>query len=220
MNLILLGPPGAGKGTQAVRLVEKYSIPQVSTGDMLRKAVKEKSVLGLKAKDYMNSGNLVPDEVVIGIIKERLTEDDCQNGFILDGFPRTIVQAEKLEDMLKGEDKAITKVISIDVADDVLIKRLCGRRVCKKCSAGYHITFDPPIKEGICNKCGGELFQREDDTEETIVSRLSVYKKQTAPLIDFYGKRKLLVTIQGAESMDEIFNSMCQIIAGNMSDHT
>jgi adenylate kinase len=212
MNLILLGPPGAGKGTQAVRLAGKHSIPQISTGDILRKAVKEKTLLGIKAKSYMNSGNLVPDEVVIGIIKERLSESDCKTGFILDGFPRTLIQAEKLEEMLKSENKIIDKVINIDVKDDVLIKRLCGRRICKKCGAGYHISFAPPLKEGVCNKCGGELYQRDDDTEDTIMSRLEVYKRQTEPLINYYGKKNILATVQGDLSMDAIFYNMCRAI--------
>ena len=212
MNLILLGPPGAGKGTQAVRLVEKYSIPQVSTGEMLRKAVKEQTDLGIKAKGFMNSGKLVPDEVVVGIIRDRLVEDDCNNGYILDGFPRTLVQAQKLEEMLSAEGQRIDRVLNIEVADEVLIKRLCGRRVCRKCSAGYHVIFDPPTNEGICNKCQGELFQREDDTEETIKSRLQVYKEQTLPLIKFYGERGMVSTVNGDARMDEIFSNMCEAV--------
>jgi adenylate kinase len=217
MNLILLGPPGAGKGTQAVRLVEKYTIPQVSTGDMLRKAVKEKTPLGIEAKGYMNSGKLVPDEVVVGIIKDRLTEEDCRNGFILDGFPRTLVQAKKLEEMLKSEGKTIDSVLNIDVKDEVLIKRLCGRRICRACGVGFHIIFDPPTNEGICNKCGGELFQRDDDTEDTIMSRLEVYKNQTAPLIDFYGQKDMLDSVNGDAQMDEIFSNMCRAIEERIS---
>lgn len=218
MNLILLGPPGAGKGTQATRLSNKYSIPQISTGDMLRSAVKEKTDLGIKAKSFMNSGNLVPDDVVVGIIKERLAEDDCQNGFILDGFPRTIVQAEKLEKMLMSEGKKISRVLNINVDDELLIKRLTGRRICKGCGANYHVIFDPPTNEGMCNKCTGELYQRDDDEEDTIISRLEVYKKQTAPLIEFYTKRALLATIHGNGAMDKIFSDMCLVIESGMSD--
>ena len=218
MNLVLLGPPGAGKRTQAVRLANKYSIPQISTGDILRKAVKEKTDMGVKAKGYMNSGNLVPDEIVVGIIKERLAEDDCMKGFILDGFPRTLVQAEKLEEMLKDEGREIKKVINIDIEDSVLIKRLSGRRTCKKCGANYHIIFDPPTNEGLCNKCNGELFQRDDDEENTVVSRLEVYKKQTAPLIEYYDNKGILVTIQGNNPMNKNFSDMCQAVEENMSD--
>ncbi len=216
MNLVLLGPPGAGKGTQAVRLAEKYSIPQVSTGDILRKAVKEKTFLGVKAKSYMNSGKLVPDELVVEIIKERLVENDCENGFILDGFPRTMVQAEKLDNMLHTEGKRLNKVINIKVEDDLLIKRLTGRRICKDCGANYHIIFDPPTNEGMCNKCNGELYQRDDDEEDTIISRLDVYKKQTEPLIRYYEKQDMLATIQGNGAMDKIFSDMCQAIEGSM----
>jgi len=212
VNLILLGPPGAGKGTQAVRLAEKYSIPQISTGDILREAVKEKTPLGVKAKGYMNSGNLVPDEIVIGIIKERLAEDDCKNGFILDGFPRTIVQAEKLEGMLKDGGKGINKVINIEIEDDILIKRLTGRRVCNNCGESYHIIFEPPTNDNMCNKCNKELFQRDDDKEDTIISRLQVYKKQTAPLIDYYNKKRTLATIKGNGAMDKIFSDICHAI--------
>ena len=218
MNLVLLGPPGAGKGTQAVRLAKEYSIPQISTGDILRKAVKEKTDMGVKAKGYMNSGNLVPDEIVVGIIKERLAEDDCKSGFILDGFPRTLVQAEKLGEMLETEGNGIDKAINIDVEDSVLIKRLSGRRTCKKCGANYHIIFDPPTNEGICNKCNSELFQRDDDEEDTIVSRLEVYERQTSPLIEYYDNKGILVTIQGNSPMDKIFSDMCHAIEENRSD--
>ncbi len=220
MNLILLGPPGAGKGTQAASLIEKYSIPQISTGDILRKAVKEKTSLGIKAKSYMNSGNLVPDDVVVGIIKDRLAEADCSKGFILDGFPRTIVQAEKLDEMLTAEDKKIDKVLNVAVEDEVLIKRLTGRRICKDCGIGFHVIFAPPTNEGICDKCSGELFQRDDDEEDTIISRLGVYKNQTSPLIDFYTRKGILASIQGNNAVDKIFSDMCEAIEGSMVDNS
>ena len=214
MKLILLGPPGAGKGTQAVRLVEHYKIPQISTGDILRKAVKEGTEMGAMAKGYMDKGALVPDEVVIGIIRDRILEPDCKNGYILDGFPRTIAQAEALDEMLGKMNSHLDHVVNIAVNDEEIVKRLTGRRTCPACGAGYHIQFDPPAKEGVCDKCGGALIQRDDDTEGTIRSRLKVYREQTEPLISFYGTKGLLRTIPGEGGMEEIFNSILIALGG------
>lgn len=207
LNIIMLGAPGAGKGTQARQLSLKYNIPHISTGDILREAVKNRTPLGLKAKSYLDSGKLVPDDVIIDVVKERLERDDCKNGFILDGFPRTIAQAEAL-DSVKGN----LKVININVDEAELIKRLSGRRVCRKCGANYHIIYSPPTNEGICNMCGGELYQRDDDTEDTIKARLEVYRNQTAPLIEYYRKKKMLYTVSGKGSVDDIFNEIVKVL--------
>jgi adenylate kinase len=214
MRIIFLGPPGAGKGTQAKMLIERYGIPQISTGDILRAAVKEGTPMGKKAKEYMDAGKLVPDEVVIGIMQDRLKEPDCSKGFILDGFPRTVAQAEALEKMLKELNMPINKVLALNVPDEVLLERLTGRRTCKSCGQMYHIKFDPPKKENVCDKCGGELFQRDDDKEETIKNRLSVYHAQTAPLLDFYGSKGLVEKIDGTKSPDEIFNAIIKVLEG------
>lgn len=214
MRIVFLGPPGAGKGTQAKMLIERYGIPQISTGDILRAAVKEGTPMGKKAKEYMDSGKLVPDEVVIGIMQDRLKEPDCAKGFILDGFPRTVAQAEALEKMLNDHHMPIDKVVALDVPDDVLIERLTGRRTCKSCGQMYHVKFDPPKNAGKCDKCGGELFQRDDDKEETIKNRLSVYHAQTAPLLDFYGKKGMVAKINGTAIPDEIFNSLIKVLEG------
>jgi adenylate kinase len=212
MRLILLGPPGAGKGTQAKKLVEKYGIPQISTGDILREAVKNQTPLGKEAKAYMDKGELVTDAIVVGIIRDRLKEKDCEKGYILDGFPRTVPQADELKKALKEMDQSIDSVVSIVVADEELIKRLTGRRTCKECGAGFHVMFKPPKKEGVCDQCGGPLFQRDDDKEETIKNRLSVYNAQTEPLIEYYKKDGLLVDIEGTGSIDEIFGRICAVI--------
>ncbi len=193
MNLILLGAPGAGKGTQAEVISEKLGIPQISTGNILREAVKNGTEMGVKAKGSMESGALVPDEVVIGILKDRIAEDDCKNGFILDGFPRTVPQAEALESMGVNIDK----VISLEVADETIQGRLSGRRVCEKCGASYHVEFNPPKTEGVCDKCGGAAVQRKDDAPETVIERLRTYHEQTAPLVDFYGGKGKLVKVEG-----------------------
>ncbi len=213
MRLILLGPPGAGKGTQAARLVKHFEIPQISTGDILRKAVKDGTELGTLAKQYMDKGELVPDEVVIGIIRDRLMEPDCQKGYILDGFPRTIAQAEALDGMLEEMGIRIDHVVNISVADEEIIKRLTGRRTCSECGAGYHILFDPPKQEGICDKCGGKLIQRDDDKEETIRARLDVYRHQTEPLIRYYEDKGLVRTIPGEGDMEEIFSAIRKAVA-------
>lgn len=214
MNLILLGGPGAGKGTQAKKLIDKYQIPQISTGDILRAAVKEGTELGRKAKEYMDAGKLVPDEVVIGIIKDRLAQPDCKKGFILDGFPRTVPQAEALDKVLGELGSKIDHVISIEVDEEELVTRLTGRRTCKNPSCGmmYHIKFNPPKKEGICDKCGSELYQRDDDNEATVRSRLATYNQATKPLIDYYQAKGLLRPIAGVGSIDEIFQKICTIL--------
>lgn len=212
VNIIMLGPPGAGKGTQAKMLVERLGIPQISTGDMLRAAVKEGTELGKKAKEYMDAGKLVPDEVVIGIVKERLAQPDCEKGFILDGFPRTIPQAEALDRVLEELGKGIDYVINIAVPNEELITRLTGRRTCRQCGAMYHVVFNPPKVEGKCDKCGGELYQRDDDKEETIRQRLEVYQAQTAPLIEYYEKKGVLYNIDGTGSIEEIFQSILKVL--------
>ncbi len=198
MNLILLGAPGAGKGTQAEVISAKLGIPQISTGNILREAVKNGTECGLKAKSYMESGALVPDEVVIGILKDRIAEDDCKNGFILDGFPRTVPQAEALEAMGVNIDK----VLSIDVPDADIQARISGRRVCEKCGASYHVDFKPTKVEGICDKCGGNAVQRKDDAPETVIERLKTYHVQTAPLADFYDAKGKLTRVKGLDGVE------------------
>ena len=197
MKLILLGTPGAGKGTQAEKIVEKYGIPAVSTGNIIRAALKAGTEMGLKAKSFMDAGQLVPDDVVIGIIKDRLQEKDCENGFILDGFPRTIPQAQALEDM--GVD--IDKVLDIEVPDEKITARMSGRRVCSKCANSYHLLYKKPKTEGVCDACGGELIQRKDDAPETVQARLKEYHEMTEPLKDFYKKLGKLVIVEGQEEV-------------------
>lgn len=197
MKLILLGAPGAGKGTQAEIICEKFNIPAVSTGNILRAAIKNGTEMGIKAKSYIDAGNLVPDEVVIGIIAERLAEEDCKNGFILDGFPRTIPQAEALDNMGIGIDCAL----SIEVPDEKIMRRLSGRRVCLDCGATYHIDYKKPAKEGICDNCGGTLVLRKDDAPETVADRLRVYHEQTEPLKSYYKKAGKLRTVEGQEEV-------------------
>ncbi len=204
MKLILLGPPGAGKGTQAAMLVDKFSIPQISTGDMLRAAVQAKSPMGVKAKEYMDAGGLVPDEVVVGIVSERLQQADCAGGFILDGFPRTVPQADALKETLAALGKDLDAVVSLEVDTDALVERLTGRRTCVDCGKGYHIKFDPPGADGKCSACSGELQQRSDDQEETIRNRMEVYHQQTAPLEDYYRKDGLLVAIDGMAAIEKV----------------
>lgn len=208
MNLILLGPPGAGKGTQAQKIVDQYHIPQISTGDILRASVKEHTPLGKKAKGFMDQGQLVPDEIVIGIIEERLKSKECEVGFILDGFPRTIAQAKALKAILERIGKKIDFVLNIQVDSEELIRRLTGRRTCKECGAMYHVLFHPPKREGVCDRCGGQLYQREDDHEETIRARLREYEKQTAPLIQYYEGEKILQSIQGVGGPEQIFQQI------------
>lgn len=214
MKIILLGPPGAGKGTQAAMMVEAYGVPQISTGDMLRAAVQDKSPMGLKAKECMDSGALVPDEVVVGIVRERLQLADCQGGFILDGFPRTVPQADALKEVLAELDKNLDAVISLEVDTEALVQRLTGRRTCKACGKGFHLVFDPPREDGRCSACGGELMQRDDDQEETIRNRMQVYHEQTAPLEAYYKNEQLLIAVDGMQEM----NAVQQSIKGVLRD--
>jgi adenylate kinase len=212
MNLILLGPPGAGKGTQAKMLTERFGIPQISTGDILRAAVKEGTPMGVKAKSFMDAGGLVPDEVVIGIVRERLQYADCLPGFILDGFPRTTGQAEALKLTLAELGKDLDRVVSLEVDTEALVVRLTGRRTCKECGRGFHVRFDPSNVEGVCDGCGGALVQRDDDREQTIRHRLEVYAQQTAPLVAFYGNEGLLATVDGMLAMDEVQASLLAVL--------
>jgi adenylate kinase len=212
MNIILLGPPGAGKGTQAKRMIERYGIPQISTGDMLRAALKEGTPLGLEAKKFMDQGQLVPDSVVIGLVKERIQKDDCKKGYMLDGFPRNVSQAEALDKMLSELVQKVDDVISIEVPSSELVGRLTGRRTCRNCGSGFHVMFDPPKKDGVCDKCSGELYQRDDDNETTVKSRLDVYDKQTKPLIDYYQKQTKLRAIPGVGAMEEIFGRITAVL--------
>lgn len=214
MDFILLGPPGAGKGTQAKLMVDKWNIPQVSTGDILRASVRESKDLGVEAKGFMDRGELVPDRVVIGIIAERLREEDAGDGFILDGFPRTIPQAEALQEILDDHGRNIGYVISIEVDDEELVTRLTGRRMCKGCGESFHIVFNPSAEEGVCDRCSGELYQRDDDMEETIRRRLAVYSEQTQPLIAYYEKQGNLRRIDGTGSIEDIFARILEA-AGN-----
>jgi len=201
VKLILLGPPGAGKGTQAKMLVERFAIPQIATGDILRGAVQAATPLGVQAKGFMDAGALVPDEVVIGIVRERLQESDCQGGFILDGFPRTVAQADALQSTLTGLGRQLDRVVSLTVDTEALVLRLTGRRTCRACGRGYHVTFDPPRNAESCDACGGELYQRDDDQEATIRRRLLVYAEQTAPLIAYYREAGLLVELDGMQTI-------------------
>jgi adenylate kinase len=212
MRAVLLGPPGAGKGTQAVKLVEKYGVPQISTGDIFRKNIKEGTELGKKAQEYMNSGQLVPDELVVDLVKDRLLQDDCKNGYLLDGFPRTIFQAEQLDKFLEEQGQKLDAVINFEVGHDTLMVRLTGRRICKQCGAGYHIVNIPPKKEGICDKCGGELEQRKDDTVETAEKRIAVYEESTAPLIDYYTKTGALKNFNAEKDHTEVFKEIVEVI--------
>ncbi len=214
MNLILMGLPGAGKGTQAEKIVEKYAIPHISTGDMFRSAIKEGTPLGKEAKTYMDKGELVPDEVTIGIVKERLAKDDCQKGFLLDGFPRTVAQAEALENLLDELNTKLDYVLNVQVPTDKLVERLTGRRICPTCGATYHVEFNPPKEPGICDNDGTELIQREDDQPETVKNRLDVNMEQTQPLLDFYEDKGYLVDIDGDQEIDQVFKQIDDTIGG------
>lgn len=208
MRLILMGPPGAGKGTQAEMLTKHYKIPHISTGDMFRAAIKEGTPLGMKAKSYLDTGALVPDEVTIGIVAERLAQADCSNGFLLDGFPRTAAQADALAKILSDLNMGLDGVVNIELDDDILLERLTGRRVCRQCSATYHVIFKPPRDDDKCDICGGELYQRSDDTLETSQNRLKVYNDQTEPLIAYYSEQGLLRRIQGDQEIEEVFQDI------------
>jgi adenylate kinase len=212
MRIVLLGAPGAGKGTQAKKLIEKYGMPQISTGDLLRAAVAAGTPLGKEAKSYMDKGELVPDSVVLGMVEERLKQDDCKKGYILDGFPRNTAQAEALDKMLSNLNMSLTAALSVDVPFEDLMKRLTGRRTCKSCGQMYNIYFKAPAKEGICDKCSGELFQRDDDKEATIKKRLEVYSLQTEPLIGYYKNKGILKSVTGTGSIDEIFRKVTETL--------
>ncbi|AOC58001.1 MULTISPECIES: adenylate kinase [Bacillus] len=214
MNLVLMGLPGAGKGTQAERIVDDYGIPHISTGDMFRAAMKEETQLGLEAKSFIDKGELVPDEVTIGIVRERLGKNDCEQGFLLDGFPRTVAQAEALEEILKDLGRTIDYVINIKVDKDALMERLTGRRICKNCGATYHLVFNPPAKENVCDKCGGELYQRADDNAETVSTRLEVNLKQTEPLLNFYSEKGYLANIDGAKHINDVYADIKNLLGG------
>lgn len=214
MNLVLMGLPGAGKGTQAEKIVQKYGIPHISTGDMFRAAIKDETDLGLKAKSFMDKGELVPDEVTIGIVRERLSKDDCEKGFLLDGFPRTVAQADALENILSDLNKKINYVVNIDVDQSILMERLTGRRICKDCGATYHLVFNPPAKDGVCDRCGGELYQRVDDNEATVQNRLDVNIKQTKPLLDFYETKGYLRNIDGQQDINKVFSDLDALLGG------
>jgi adenylate kinase len=213
LKIVLLGAPGAGKGTQGVVLSRNYNIAHISTGDILREAVKNGTSLGIKAKSYMDKGELVPDEVVTGIVAERLAQDDTKKGFILDGFPRTLKQAEDLDKELKKISGGIDMVLYFDIPESVAIERLTGRRVCRSCGANYHIKNIPPKKEGICDKCGGQIYQRKDDTLETVKNRLKVYGEQTRPLIEYYTKKGILKKVSGALDVKDLFKELCQVFS-------
>lgn len=212
MRLVLLGAPGAGKGTQAKKLIEKYNIPQISTGDLLRAAVADQTELGVKAKEFMDKGELVPDEVVLGMVAERLKADDCQAGYILDGFPRNTAQAEELDRMLDSLGLPLEAALSVDVPMEELMKRLTGRRTCTSCGQMYNVHFNPSATEGKCDKCGSDLYQRDDDQEATIQKRLEVYSSQTAPLIDYYSARSILKSVTGTGGIDDIFDKVCETL--------
>lgn len=212
MKLVLLGPPGAGKGTQAAEIVKKYNVPHISTGDIFRKNISEGTELGTKAKEYMDKGLLVPDDLVVAIVKDRLSESDCKEGFLLDGFPRTVDQADSLDTELKNLGYSLDKVLNIYVDKDALIERAVGRRICKSCGATYHISFNKPKEEGKCDLCGGELFQRSDDTEETVAKRIGVYLEQTEPLIDYYNKKGILANIDGDQDIDKVFSEIVTVL--------
>lgn len=212
MRIVLLGAPGAGKGTQAKKLIEKYGMPQISTGDLLRAAVAAGTPLGKEAKSYMDKGELVPDSVVLGMVEERLKQDDCKKGYILDGFPRNTAQAEALDKMLASLKMSLTAALSVDVPFDDLMKRLTGRRTCKSCGQMYNVYFKAPAKEGVCDKCSGELFQRDDDKEATIKKRLEVYSAQTEPLIGYYKNKGILKSVSGTGSIDDIFKKVTETL--------
>lgn len=214
MNIVLMGLPGAGKGTQAEKIVEKYAIPHISTGDMFRAAIKEGTELGLKAKAFMDEGKLVPDEVTIGIVHERLSQPDCEKGFLLDGFPRTVPQAEALDSILEELKRPVEHTINIEVEKEELIARLSGRRICKTCGASYHLIFNPPAVEGKCDKDGGELYTRADDNPETVANRLEVNMNQAQPLLDFYQAKGVLTNIDGQQDINKVFADLDALLQG------
>ncbi len=212
MKIIMLGAPGAGKGTQAVKIAKEYSIPHVSTGDIFRANIKNGTELGKKAKSYMDKGQLVPDEVTIEMLLKRIEEDDCGGGYVLDGFPRTIAQAESLKKSLEAKEQKIDYAINIDVPDSAIVERMSGRRSCPKCGASYHVSFNPPKKEGTCDNCGESLIQRDDDKPETVEKRLEVYHEQTKPLVDYYDSEGILKTVDGTKTTDEVFKAIAEVL--------
>ncbi len=214
MKFVLLGPPGAGKGTQAEKLAKKYGIPHIATGDILRQSVKDRTKSGMLAKSYMDKGELVPDQILIGIIRDRLSNPDCSKGFILDGFPRTVTQADALSSILRRLNQKLNGMINLEVPQEKVIARLSSRRVCRSCGTNYHIEFNPPKEEGKCDKCDGQLYQRDDDKEESIQNRLKVYQRQTEPLIKYYKKEGLLIPVDGAKDISAVFEDLCTIVEG------
>lgn len=215
MKIVLLGPPGAGKGTQAKSISNRYSIPHISTGDIFRKNISENTPLGIEAKSYMDNGQLVPDEVTINMVKDRLQQDDCKNGYLLDGFPRTVHQADALDSFLTERNESIDTALLIEVPKEFILERMTGRRVCPSCGASYHIKFNPPTNDGKCDLCGSDVIQRKDDTEETVKERLDVYENQTQPLIDFYKNKKQLSVVDGTQAINEVFESICKILGSD-----
>ncbi|EQK46520.1 MULTISPECIES: adenylate kinase [Clostridia] len=212
MRIILLGPPGAGKGTQAAGIVEKYNIPHISTGDIFRKNIKEGTELGKKAKGYIDQGLLVPDELTVGLVTDRIAQSDCEKGFMLDGFPRNVAQAQHLDEYLKEVGISLDKVVNIEVDKDILVGRAVGRRICKSCGATYHVEFNPPKVDGVCDVCGGELYQRADDNEETVSKRIQVYLDETKPLVNYYSEEGIIANINGQQSIDNVFGDIVEAL--------
>lgn len=215
MKIVLLGPPGAGKGTQAKFIAERNDVPHISTGDIFRKNIKEQTALGVKAKEFIDKGQLVPDELTVAIVEDRIKQDDCKRGFLLDGFPRTVAQADALKDALASMGTNLDHVINIQVPEGNLIDRLTGRRVCPACGASFHVIFNPPKKDNLCDYCNAQLVQRADDSVETVKSRLNVYQKQTEPLIEYYGAQGLLRNIDGEQQIDKVFEDICNILGSD-----
>ncbi|WP_066871305.1 adenylate kinase [Clostridium mediterraneense] len=215
MKIVLLGPPGAGKGTQAKSISNKYSIPHISTGDIFRKNISENTPLGIEAKSYIDKGLLVPDEVTINMVNDRLSMDDCKKGYLLDGFPRTVEQAEALDKFLSERGEKLDTALLIEVPSNFIVERMTGRRVCPSCGASYHVKFNPPVVEGKCDVCGSDLIQRKDDTMEIVQDRLNVYEAQTQPLIDFYRNKNQLSAVDGTKAINEVFESICEILGSN-----
>lgn len=212
MRIILLGPPGAGKGTQAAGIVEKYNIPHISTGDIFRKNIKEGTELGKKAKGYIDQGLLVPDELTVGLVTDRIAQPDCEKGFMLDGFPRNVAQAQHLDKYLREVGISLDKVVNIEVDKDILVGRAVGRRICKSCGATYHVEFNPPKVDGVCDVCGGELYQRADDNEETVSKRIQVYLDETKPLVNYYSEEGIIANINGQQSIDKVFADIVEAL--------
>ena len=215
MKIVLLGPPGAGKGTQAKSISNKYSIPHISTGDIFRKNISENTPLGIEAKSYMDNGQLVPDEVTINMVKDRLQKDDCNDGYLLDGFPRTVIQADALNNFLIERGEQLDTALLIKVPNEFILERMTGRRVCPSCGASYHVKFNPPSNGVKCDLCGSEVIQRKDDTVETVKERLDVYQRETQPLIEFYSEKQLLSEVNGTQAINEVFRGICKILGTN-----